>query len=62
MSLLGGNGSVFYALGYDKYFARPQRYYFVSKLDVDSATEHQEEIIRIIVLVPNKLALYFDHH
>src|ERR1700731_196215 len=62
MGFLGGDGSVLDAFGNDKYFARPYRYDFVSKLNVDSAAEHKEEIICVRMLVPYEFALDLDDH
>jgi len=54
--------AMFYAPGYDEQFARPEPDTAITHLNGQIAFEHKEEIVGVIVLVPNELTLRFDDH
>jgi len=62
IAFLFGNWTMFDTLGNHEHFARPKCDDPVAQLDIHAAGENQKEVIRIVVLMPNKLALNLDHH
>jgi len=62
MRLLFRNGSVLDPFRYDKYFTWAKGNRAISQLNRYPPTEHQEKVIRIVVLVPDELAFDFDDH
>jgi len=54
--------AMFHTLRDHKHFARTKPHGAVSKLNDYPPAQDEKKIVRIVVLVPNKLALYFDHH
>jgi hypothetical protein len=54
--------AMFHTLGDHKHFARTKPHGAVSELNDYAPAQDKKKIVRIVVLVPNKLALYFDHH
>jgi hypothetical protein len=51
------------ALGYNVNLAWPKRNGSIAQLDVQLPLDKEKEIVRLIVLVPNKLALHlYDHY
>ena len=50
------------AFRHDEHLARAERHGAVAQLDVELAFEHQEEIVGLVVLVPDELALHLHDH
>jgi hypothetical protein len=57
-----GHWTMFNAFGNDEYFTRTQRDGSVAQLNIDASAQDKKEIVGLVVLVPNELALHFDHH
>ena len=51
---------MFDALRHDEQFSGPERHGAVAKLDVEHPVEHQKQIVRVVMLVPDELALNPD--
>jgi len=62
MSLVLGDRPVLNALGHHEYFARTKSNSSVSQLNRDMPNENQEEIVRIVMPVPNEFALDLHDH
>src|SRR6202044_4034822 len=62
MGFLCRNRTMLHALGNNEHLARSQRDDAVAQVNVNTAFEHQKEIVRVLVLMPNELALDLDHH
>lgn len=62
MSFILGHWTMFNAFGNDEYFTGTQRDGSIPQLDVDASAQDKKEIVGLVVLVPNELALHFDHH
>ena len=62
MGLVLGDRPVLNALGHYEYFARTKSNSAVSQLNRDMPNENQEEIVRIVMLVPNEFALDLHDH
>jgi len=62
VSLLYGNGTMFDTLRNDEHFAGAECDDPVAQLNVHTTFENQKEVIRVVVLMPNKLAFNLDHH
>lgn len=62
VSFFFGYGTVLNTLGNDKQLTRPERDITFVHADGDASTEHEEEVVGVVVCVPNKLALDFDNH
>src|SRR5262245_4539869 len=56
------NGPMFYSFGYDEDFTRIESHRAISQLDVERTLEYEEEIVRVIVLVPVKRAFQLGNH
>jgi hypothetical protein len=56
------NGSMLYSFWHDEDITRVERYSSISQLNVQYAPEHQEKIIRVIMLVPVERAVQFSNH
>ena len=54
--------AVLHPLGHDEQLSRLQMNVPIPQLNDEVPLQHQEEIIRFVVLVPCKLALQLDHH
>jgi hypothetical protein len=54
--------AMFHTLRDHEHFARTKPHGAVSKLNDYAPAQDKKKIVSIVVLVPNKLALYFDHH
>jgi hypothetical protein len=50
------------ALRDDEQFAGAERHGAVAQLDVEHTFKHQEEIVGLVVLVPDELAFELRHH
>src|SRR5690242_13634887 len=50
------------ALRHDKQFARPERDRSIPQFDIKLAVNDQKKIVRIVVLVPDKLAVELGDH
>jgi hypothetical protein len=50
------------ALGHDVHLPRLQRYGAVAHLNVEHAFQHEEEVVGVVVLVPDELALHLHDH
>jgi hypothetical protein len=62
MSFFHGDGAMFDAFGHHEYFSRTQPDDPIAELNVDSTRQYQEEVVRVIVLMPHELPLHLDHH
>ena len=63
MNFLARDRAMLDAFRHHEQFARPERHGAVAQLDVELALQHQEEIVGLVVLVPDELALHLhDHH
>jgi hypothetical protein len=62
MSLLLSNRPVLNALGHYKDFAWAKLNSAISQLNSDLPSENQEEVVRIVVFMPNKFALDLHDH
>ena len=49
-------------LGYHEYFTWAKMDVSISHTDCEPTLQDKEEVIRVIMLVPDELALNFDHH
>jgi hypothetical protein len=62
MSLDIGDRSVLYAFGHYEYFSWTKPNGAVSQLNSDMPNENQEEVVGIVVFVPNEFALDLYNH
>lgn len=62
MGFLGGHGTVLDAFRNDEYLAGAECDDSVSELDLDSTAEYQEEVIGVVMFVPDELAFDLDDH
>jgi D-inositol-3-phosphate glycosyltransferase len=62
MDLLAGHRTVLHPSGHDEQLARAERDAAVPHLDGEMPAEDQEEVVRIVVLVPDELPLHLDDH
>jgi hypothetical protein len=62
MRFILGYWTMFNAFGHDEYFTGTERDDSIPQLNVDASAQDKEEIVGLIVLVPNELALHFDYH
>jgi hypothetical protein len=56
MNLFSCNRAMLDALGHHVHLPRAERDGAIAKLNVQHAFQHEKEIVRVIVLVPNKFA------
>ena len=56
------DGAMLNALWHHVHLPRPKDDCPISKLNIEHAFQDQEKVIRVIVLVPDKLAFQFRHH
>ena len=50
------------ALGHHIHLSWPKRDNSIPQMNIQHAFQDEKKIVRIVVLVPNKLPLYLDHH
>ncbi len=63
MRFLARDRAMLDAVRHDEHLAGPERHGAVAQLDVERALQHEEEIVGVVVLVPDELALHLhDHH
>src|SRR5215212_1442326 len=62
VDLLPRHGTMLDTFGHHEQLARSQMDLAVAQLDREMALEHEEEVVRVVVLVPDELALDLDHH
>ena len=56
-----GEGAVLDTAGYDEELSGPQRHVPVAHLDGQFSARDEEELVRVLMGVPNELALELDH-
>lgn len=62
MRLFLGDGAVLYALGDDEQLTRTKGDIALAHADGDATFENKEEVIRVVVSVPDELAFDLDDH
>jgi len=62
MSFLRCDRAMFDALGHNEHLSRAKPDNPIAKLNFNLTRQYQEEIVRVIVFVPNELPLHLDHH
>jgi len=62
MSFLCCDRAMFDALRHNEHFSRASPDNPIAKLNFDLTRQDEKEIVRVIVFMPNKLPLHFDHH
>lgn len=62
MGLFAGDRTVLDILRDDEHFAGTEGNRAVAHLDVDLALEDQEQVVGVVVFVPDKLTQHFDDH
>jgi Protein of unknown function (DUF1326) len=62
VTILSGQAGVLHPLGNDEDLAGTERDVSVMHANSDTALEDEEEVVRIVVLMPDKLALHLGHH
>ena len=62
MDFFVSDGAVFDAFGHDEHLAGVEGDGSVSELDVEAALEDEEEVVGVVVLVPDKFTFDFDDH
>jgi hypothetical protein len=60
--LIPGDRAVLDPFRHDIHVARYQRDRFVTQLDIKDSLEHEEEVIRLVVLMPDEGTVEFGHH
>lgn len=62
MNLFARDRTVLNSFGNDVHFAGAERDFRAPQFDIERPSNYKEEIVRIIVLVPNERALQFSKH